>query len=111
MTPNSEVAAIVEAYVTRHLSYLAVAQEFGTSYSRVQSIIRKHAPGSIRPRGNPQGKKAANEGLTLSSLDLHPANPCVDCGTPLVSNTYEIKQACGFCAIAPGGSWMFQRRI
>lgn len=102
MTPATEVTAIVEAYVERRLSYEGVAREFDTSSTRVQSIMRKHAPGSIRARGNPAGHKAAplDGGLTLASLGLYQVGRCTDCGTPMVSETQERGQACGFCKVA-----------
>ena len=101
MIPFSEDAAIVAAYQGGD-GYETIARRFKTSSSRVAVIMKKHAPDSIRPSGNPAGKHGnpLDGGLTLSALSLYAVGPCADCGVPLVSPTRERRQACGFCQIA-----------
>ena len=98
------------------LSFSQVAVELNIGRERVKNIMRQRAIDKIRRR-NAQSQawtrvraKANRVEFTLESMGLYDVGPCIDCHTILVSTRCNLKQTCGFCAIAPGGSRMFQRR-
>ena len=106
----TEVQAIIAAY-QGGLSYEGVARDFDTSSTRVQAIMRKHSPGSIRQRGTPGfttgpplGSKPPEAGFTLKSLGLRHVGACVGCGVRIVSETEGRRQRCPLCvAFNPKG--------
>ena len=105
----AEVQAIITAY-QGGLSYEGVARDFETSSTRVQAIMRKHSPGSIRQRGTPgftgppPGIKPPETGFTLASLGLRHVGRCPGCGVLIVSETEGRRQRCPLCvAFNPKG--------
>lgn len=101
---------VIELYDTG-LSFSQVAVKFNIGREAVRSIMRRCAADKIRGRHDQAQARARPDrvGFDLESMDLYDVGPCIACHTPLVS-AVERKQACGFCAIAPGGSRMFQGR-
>ena len=102
------IDAIIAAYDAGG-SYDTVARELGSSTTKVQTIMRLHAPDSIRSpdetlKVRPQYSHAVH-GLTLTSLGLYAVGPCEgtrfsSCGIPLVAKRREnpvTGQTCGLC--------------
>ena len=112
MTISKSAQAFIDAIIAAYnsgLSYDGVAREVGTSTTQVQTIMRLHAPGSIRtPKETlevrPQYRHAVH-GLTLEALGLYTVWPCKgtrfsSCGIPLVAKRRENPvsgQTCGLC--------------
>ncbi len=94
--PDAVELGVIAAYQDG-LSYQGVARVTGVGSSRVQLIMRKFSPGSIRPRGQRFNPRPADQVLTLASLGLHRVGPCEDCGVEMVSPTRDKGQACGLC--------------
>ena len=97
------IDAIIAAYDAGG-SYDTVARELDTSTTRVQTIMRKYAPDSIRTpeetlKVRPQYIHSEH-GLTLTALGLYAVGPCKKCRIEIVSKTRkdEVKlQTCGLC--------------
>ena len=97
------VDSIIAAYDAGG-SYDTVARELGSSTTKVQTIMRLHAPDSIRTpeetlEVRPQYSHAVH-GLTLEALGLYAVGKCKKCRIEIVSKTRkdEVKlQTCGLC--------------
>ena len=97
--PNALERGVITAY-QGGLSYEGVARVKDMPAHRVQLIMHKFSPGSIRKSRRPFKPRPVEEGLTLAALGLYAVGPCADCETPLVSSTRWLDQVCGFCLIA-----------
>ena len=111
-TPSPPDQAFIDAIIAAYdsgLSYDGVARELGSNTTKVQSIMRLHAPDSIRTpeetfKVRPQYTHTEH-GLTLASLGLYAVGPCEgtrfsSCGIPLVAKRREnpvTGQTCGLC--------------
>ncbi len=95
---DRECADIVD-YYDRDNSYDTVALKFGIKPGRVQTIMRRLSPGSIRPCGYQiRGRPVVKEfGMSLRALGLHSVGECASCRCEIVSATQGSGQTCGLC--------------
>ena len=93
--PDQAFIDAIKAAYDRGLSYDGVAQDLGINATKVQTIMRKYFPDSIRTPGEtlevrPQYSHAVH-GLTLGALGLYAVGPCKKCRIEIVSKTPEEK--------------------
>ncbi len=97
---DRECADIVDEY-DRGNSYDTIARDFGIKPGRVQTIMRRCSPGSIRKQGQQKKLAVVKEyGLTLAALGQMRVGRCRSCGIPLVAKRRcnPVKgQTCGLC--------------
>ena len=112
MTLSKSGRAFIDTVIVAYnsgLSYDGVARELGSSTTKVQTIMRLHAPDSIRSpdetlKVRPQYIHAEH-GLTLTALGLYAVGKCKgtrfsSCGILLVTKTRKdpvTLQTCGLC--------------
>ena len=89
--PTRRTRMILEAYEAGG-TLAEVGQIYGVSKQRVASIVKRHAPSAMRPRGETRFPSVG-----LPGGELYLQGKCETCEVSLWGYRPELREICGHC--------------